>query len=496
MPKKKLLAFLISAVAASSVWSQENAVLGAAQDVQEVSVQTGQEKPVEATGGSQLTADAPTRRQAFGDDEFAEDWASAKNPDVEAKEKALQKPEPPTENILLKFIKAIGSAYASGRVIDNDDEFADPDAGMVDRKKDAAADVSPAETPKAAASDVVESQPQVPEGQPTVSQTQPEPAPSGISAQQAATVQQPEAAPGEMPNTEVSPQVGDVTGIATKTGPAQPSVEPQPEVVPVNGQEPAVAMALPQAGRTFPEVTPVAWEDKLTKDTPVSELKEKAKAGDAEAQYRLGLAYFHGRGVTKNDRQALQLWQASADQGYPKAMHFMGVAYRRGIGVRKHAEKALSWFTRAAQAGSVIDQYIVADAYYEGKVNNRRDDALALFWAEYAARYGHPGALILLAQAKLEGRGVPPNIIHAYVLADKAVSFDRDADTVLEAIKKALPDEQLKIAQGLTLEEAFKPVPLAALLVQKQPAAQDGQVDSPAANKPDTDKQTEGMGND
>ena len=488
MPKKKLLVFLISAMAASSAWAQDHAVVPEdAPAAQEAAVAAGQEKPITVTDSSQETADAPAKRPVF-DDEFAEDWASAQNPDVEAKLKASQKPEPPSENIFLKFIKAIGSAYASGKVVDND-EFANSDASLDDGKKETVSEVKPVEEPKAAVPEVVDVVKEPDVVQPAVSQAPQETAP----VQQPVSAKQPEPVLVETPKMEVSRQTGDGTDINPKTGATQLSVKPQPEVVPVKGEEPSVAMASPQAGRTFPEVRPVAWEDKLLKDTPVAELKEKAKAGDPEAQYRLGLAYFHGRDVPKNDRQALNLWEASASQGYPKAMHFMGVAYRRGIGVPKHAEKALSWFTQAAQAGSVLDQYIVADAYYEGKVNNKRDDALALFWAEHAAHYGHPGALVLLAQAKLEGRGVPPNIIHAYVLAEKAVSFDKDADTVLEAIKKALPDEQLKIAQGLTLEEAFKPVPLAVLLVEKQPAGQNVQADKPEEKAPDTSTKMEGM---
>ena len=233
----------------------------------------------------------------------------------------------------------------------------------------------------------------------------------------------------------------------------------------------------------------------------LAEMTEKALAGNPEAQYRLGMACYYGKSVKKDDGKAFLWWRQSALKGYPKAMHIMGVAYRRGIGVPKHAEMALDWFTKAAQQGRAIDQYIIADAYYEAKVNNVRDDALAVYWATHAARQGHPGALVLLAQAKLEGRGMPPNMIHAYVLAGKAAEFDRDAYAVVDEIEKSLSDEQQEIAKTVTLEDALKPIPLASLLVQKQTERKNvqsstGQSDGPVAGQPKTDNPIESVEND
>ena len=386
-------------------------------------------------------------------DEFAEDWAAAQNPDVVLREQASDHAvsQPQGENILLKIIKAIGSAYASGKLVEND-EFADSDEMQ-----------EPIETPTVAAPAVLPAP--IGTAEPGQLDDKASAIPSGTSEPGMAI----QAVPGGQPETGAIQPAVPVSGnmseaVVMKQG-KQEKTETAHTVKPLEQQ------AVPAVGtkRSFPEVMVSTWQDQLPKDTPVSEISEKALAGDPEAQYRLGMACYLGKDVRKDDGKAFQWWQESAEKGYPKAMHIMGVAYRRGIGVLKHAQKALDWFIKAAQQGRAIDQYIVADAYYEAKVNNMRDDILAIYWATHAARQGHPGALILLAQAKMEGRGVPPNIIHAYVLAQKAVEFDRDADTVAEEIEKNLPDEQQEIAKTVTLEDALKPTPLAALLIKKTP---------------------------
>lgn len=418
-------------------------------------------------------------------DEFAEDWAAAQNPDVALREQASVNTgnQPQGENILLKIIKAIGSAYASGKLVEND-EFADPDRmpGQIERPTSAA--------PAVVAAPIGTVEPGQSDGKASA-------IPSGPSER--GTVIQ--ATPGGQPETGAIQPATPVSGNAPESVVMKPEKQEKTETD--QTVKPLEQQAVPAVGtkRSFPEVVPSTWQDQLPKEMTVAEMTEKALAGNPEAQYRLGMACYYGKVVQKDEGKAFQWWQQSAAKGYPKAMHIMGVAYRRGIGVPKHAQKALDWFTKAAQQGRAVDQYIVADAYYEAKVNNMRDDALAIYWATHSARQGHPGALILLAQAKMEGRGVPPNIIHAYVLAQKAVEFDRDADAVAEEIEKNLPDEQQEIAKAVTLEDALTPTPLAALLIKKTPERETvqpsaGQANGLAAEPSKTDNQIEGADHD
>ncbi|MCU7844970.1 MAG: SEL1-like repeat protein [Candidatus Thiodiazotropha sp. (ex Monitilora ramsayi)] len=46
-----------------------------------------------------------------------------------------------------------------------------------------------------------------------------------------------------------------------------------------------------------------------------------AAAGNDQAQYTLGYLYFHGLGIEKNERQAMNWIQRAAAQGNKKALH-------------------------------------------------------------------------------------------------------------------------------------------------------------------------------
>ena len=420
-------------------------------------------------------------------DELAGDWQAAQNPDVEAKAKKAESSQPKGENVILWFIKAVGRAYASGKVVDTDELAGDWETVQ---NPDVKASVVPTTS-----------------GNVTV-QSSEEPAEktAEVSSRTVETpsTAQPQAVAGQDAGTDLKQVEKTVSGQPVETAAGQ-TAESTKLAERSQGQEKAspVPQDISQSGsvRHFPEVVPSSWQDQLPKEMTLAEMTEKALAGNPEAQYRLGMACYYGKSVQKDDGKAFLWWRQSALKGYPKAMHIMGVAYRRGIGVPKHAEMALDWFTKAAQQGRAIDQYIVADAYYEAKVNNVRDDALAVYWATHAARQGHPGALVLLAQAKLEGRGMPPNMIHAYVLAGKAAEFDRDAYAVVDEIEKSLSDEQQEIAKTVTLEDALKPTPLASLLVQKQTEGKNvqpstGQSDGPATGQPKTDNPIESVEND
>jgi len=49
------------------------------------------------------------------------------------------------------------------------------------------------------------------------------------------------------------------------------------------------------------------------------ELVKKAEAGNANAQYNLGLCYYKGAGVTKDEKEAVNWWTKAAKQGDSRA---------------------------------------------------------------------------------------------------------------------------------------------------------------------------------
>jgi hypothetical protein len=67
-----------------------------------------------------------------------------------------------------------------------------------------------------------------------------------------------------------------------------------------------------------------------TESAQFTVLKEKADAGDPQAQYQLGNAYADGRGVKADYVEALQWWRRAAQRGHAKAQNEVGVAYVHG----------------------------------------------------------------------------------------------------------------------------------------------------------------------
>ncbi len=83
----------------------------------------------------------------------------------------------------------------------------------------------------------------------------------------------------------------------------------------------------------------------------VEEYTLKAKQGDVDAQYNLGIMYYHGEGIEKNLEEALFWFLKAAEQDDPDAQYNLGFMYGKGEGVEKSHEQSMQWFVKAAQQG-------------------------------------------------------------------------------------------------------------------------------------------------
>ncbi len=83
----------------------------------------------------------------------------------------------------------------------------------------------------------------------------------------------------------------------------------------------------------------------------VSELQKAANAGDAKAQYELGVKYEYGQGVDQNYGKAAEWTRKSAEQGYADGQYNYGLMLEYGQGVGKNLAEADAWYARAAEQG-------------------------------------------------------------------------------------------------------------------------------------------------
>lgn len=117
--------------------------------------------------------------------------------------------------------------------------------------------------------------------------------------------------------------------------------------------------------------------------TALRELTPDAKAGDAKAQYYLGLLHAHGYGVPKNPAEAAKWFQKAAEQDVPEAQFDLGHLYRRGAGVPQDYEQAILWLRKAADNGDTFAQSSLAEMYLDGH-GTERDLVQAYKWTVLA----------------------------------------------------------------------------------------------------------------
>ena len=158
-------------------------------------------------------------------------------------------------------------------------------------------------------------------------------------------------------------------------------------------------------------------------DSSQSELlQEKARQGDTAAQVALAICYRDGKGVEKNDAEAMQWAHRAADKGNADAMDFVGHAYLRGTVVEQNPGIAFGYFKTAA-GESVQAAFNLGQCYF-GAQGTEQDCAKALEWWTQAAASGHGRAASTAAMALLSGEGVAPDAKEARRLAERAAELN------------------------------------------------------------------------
>lgn len=124
----------------------------------------------------------------------------------------------------------------------------------------------------------------------------------------------------------------------------------------------------------------------------VQMLTPLANAGNALAQYRLGMLYYHGQGVGEDEKMAIYWWKKAAAQGNVESMFQLGSAFLFGAQTAKFVpdpdREAAMWYFQAASAGHTEAQYHLGLLFLAGKgvMENRQESTR---WMQKAAAQGH-----------------------------------------------------------------------------------------------------------
>ena len=89
----------------------------------------------------------------------------------------------------------------------------------------------------------------------------------------------------------------------------------------------------------------------LSAQDDLDTLRQAADQGDASAQFNLGFMYADGRGVLKDEAEAVRWYRLAAEQGEAAAQVNLGFMYANGEGVLKDSVRAHMWFNIAGANG-------------------------------------------------------------------------------------------------------------------------------------------------
>jgi TPR repeat protein len=120
-------------------------------------------------------------------------------------------------------------------------------------------------------------------------------------------------------------------------------------------------------------------------------LQLAAEAGDALAQFNLGIMFDHGMDDNEHPRvadrgTAIRWFLSAAKQGLPRAQLKLAQTYAGEIKDTTHRVEAAAWFLRAAEGSSGADQYEAQKGFKRVSAPMSEDEieaarALARRWA-------------------------------------------------------------------------------------------------------------------
>jgi TPR repeat protein len=142
-----------------------------------------------------------------------------------------------------------------------------------------------------------------------------------------------------------------------------------------------------------------------------------AERGVAEAQFKLGVSFAHGRLATPDYAQAEHWYLLAAAQDHALAQFNLGMMHANGQGMPRDSVKSLGWIQKAAELGDAGAQYRLGlshqRAIRDGRPENISQSRLAAYkWLRLAADQSYQGAesaceLVNLGMSRadvLEGR--------------------------------------------------------------------------------------------
>jgi hypothetical protein len=154
--------------------------------------------------------------------------------------------------------------------------------------------------------------------------------------------------------------------------------------------------------------------------------------------------YANGKGVEQNHVEAAKWYRKSAEAGQAPAQYNLGIMYRNGTGVEQDHVEAAEWFRKSAEAGYAKAQCNLSAMYLEGK-GVEQDFSKAVRWLQFvlqlAGAQGFKDALTALnhlQQANVIPTPPPGTTITTILLTSaNAAKYNKRTGRVVELTEGA-----------------------------------------------------------
>jgi TPR repeat protein len=181
-------------------------------------------------------------------------------------------------------------------------------------------------------------------------------------------------------------------------------------------------------------------------------IKAAADQGHAQSQIYLGLCFQSGRGVARDEVEALKWFRKAADQGFAIAQAFLGGCYANGSCVAKDEVEAAKWYRKAADQGLSQAQFLLGTCYVAGR-GVAKDEAEGMQWYRKAADQGHVHALFEMGRFYADGLVVSKDEVEAYAYFNLVAGIGFDlAIEKRDNLEKGMPPDARIQGQKRTKE--------------------------------------------
>ena len=143
------------------------------------------------------------------------------------------------------------------------------------------------------------------------------------------------------------------------------------------------------------------------------QMKRLAQAGDAHAQYLMGVLYRDGTLVIPDTEKAQYWMEEAATQNVPAAQYALGKLFLSDDPLVHDPDQGIRWLKASAQNGNDYAAYALGKEYLRGKYVFKNEGKAADYFRQ-AAQGDNPWAQYLLGKLYLMGDGVEQDEEAAY----------------------------------------------------------------------------------